>query len=153
MFKKIGTTIILILMILNGLFFVSNIYVLGNTEAAIEMHDDLPRSASALLANAKVIDCFIVGILYLVAAYGIIREKYSLALAGVVGCVLFVGLYVFQLIMWAGEHPRMWLDFAIFGGLSLLLGVYSWWNWRKRTISTGQNSTTDKGQAVVELSL
>jgi hypothetical protein len=95
-------------MVLNGLLFVSNIYVLGNTEAAIEMHDDLPRSASALLANVKVIDCFVVGILYLTAAYGIIRQKYHLALAGVIGCVLFVGLYLYQfMIAWGNIHAEM----------------------------------------------
>ena len=117
-------------MILNGLFFISNIYVLGDTQAAIAMHDDLPRSASALLANAKVIDCFVVGILYLVAAFGIIRQKYNLALAGAVACALFIGLYIYQLIVW--PNVNAWIGFAIFGGLSLLFGAYSWWHWQKR---------------------
>jgi hypothetical protein len=31
-----------ILMIVNGLFFISNIYVLGDTQAALAMHGDLP---------------------------------------------------------------------------------------------------------------
>ncbi|MEW5959899.1 MAG: hypothetical protein AB1801_19430, partial [Chloroflexota bacterium] len=110
----------------------SNIYVLGNREAAIAMHDDLAPTASALMANIKVLDCFMVGILYVVAAYGIIRKKYDLALAGVIGFVLFDGLYLVELMMWAGIHPRLWIDFSLFGGVSLLIGFYSWWNWQKR---------------------
>jgi membrane protein implicated in regulation of membrane protease activity len=82
------------------------------------------------LANAKVIDCFVVGILYLVAAFGIIRKKYNLALAGVIACVLFVGLYIYQLIVW--PNVNAWIGFVIFGGLSLLFGIYSWRYWQKR---------------------
>ncbi len=74
MLSNIGKTIILIMMILNGLLFISNIYVLGNREAAINMHDDLAPSSSALMVNAKVILCFIVGILYIVSVFGIIRK-------------------------------------------------------------------------------
>lgn len=139
MVAKTGKWIILILMILSGLLFISNIYVLGNREAAIAMHDDLPRSASALLANTKVLDCFVVGILHLIAAVGIIRKKYAWALAGVIAFVLFDGLYIFQLIMWASIHPRMWVDFSIFGGLSLVIGIYSWWHWKHRSHVGEQN--------------
>jgi hypothetical protein len=145
---KAGKTIILILMILNGLFFISNIYVLGDTQAAIAMHDDLPRSASALLANAKVIDCFVVGILYLVAAYAIIRKKYNLALAGVVACVLFVGLYIYQLVVWPSVNA--WVGFAIFGGLSLLFGGYSWWYRQKRKDHT---ESSKEDQIIAEISV
>jgi hypothetical protein len=124
-------------MIANGLFFISNIYVLGDTQAAIAMHDDLPRSAGPLLANAKVLDCFVVGLLYLVAAYAIIRKRHNLALAGVVACVLFVGLYLYQFIIaWDNIHAEMWIGFGVFGGLSLLFGVYSWRYWRKRVENT-----------------
>lgn len=129
--SKVGRIIILIVMILNGLLFVSNIYVLGNMEAAIHMHTDLAPSANALMVNSKVIICFIVGILYIVSAFGIIRRNYDLALAGVIGFVLFDGFYIVELIMWAGIHSRIWIDFSIFGGLGLIIGLYSWRNWRK----------------------
>jgi hypothetical protein len=55
-----------------------------------------------------------------------------LALAGIIGFVLFDGSYIVELIMWAEIHPRIWIDFSIFGGVSLLIGIYSWWNWGKR---------------------
>ncbi len=132
MIKKIGTTIILVLMILNGLLYVSNIYVIGNREAAISMHDDLAPTTSAFMANVKVINVFVVGILYLVAAFGFIRKKHSLTLAGVIGCILFIGLYIIQIILWADIHPRIWIDFSIFGGISILIGIYSGLNWKKR---------------------
>ncbi len=134
MLTKTFKTIILVVMLLNGLLFVSNIYVLGDREAAIEMHDDLPPTAGALMVNAKVVLCFVVGILYLVSAVGIFRGKYNLALGGLVGFALFDGFYILQLIMWARIHPRIWFDFSIFGGVSLVLGIFSWWHWRKRLV-------------------
>lgn len=134
MLSKVFKVIILIMMILNGLLFISNIYVLGDREAAIKMHNDLAPSASALTANIKVIDCFVSGILYLSAAVGIIRRKYSWALAGVVAFVIFDGLYIIELVMWAKNHPRIWIDFSTFGGLSLLIGGYSWWTWKKKSL-------------------
>ncbi|MCP4132462.1 MAG: hypothetical protein GY754_15930 [bacterium] len=135
MLIKIGKTALLVIMILMGLLFISNIYVLGNVEAAIEMHDDLAPTASAFMVNTKVLICFVVGILYVLSAYGIIRKKYSLALAGIIGFILFDGFYIVQLVMWAGIHPRMWIDFSIFGGLSLLFGVFSWYHWKNRLIT------------------
>lgn len=127
---KIVKAGILLLMILNGLLFISNIYVLGDREAAIEMHDDLAPTASSLMANAKVVICFVVGVLYVVSAFAIIKKKYYLSLSGVIGFVLFVGFYILELILWSQTHPRVWIDFSIFGGFSLLFGIYSWLNWR-----------------------
>lgn len=128
---KIVKTVMLSLMILNGLLFISNIYVLGNNEAAINMHTDLAPSASTLMVNAKVIICFIVGMLYLVSAFGIIRRKFNLALAGIIGFILFDGFYIIELALWSRIHPQVWFGFIIAGGLSLLIGLYSFQNWRK----------------------
>lgn len=140
MLKNIGKILMLILMIFGGIMFITNIYVLGNRDAAVAMHDDLPRSASALLANAKVIKCFVVGILYLIAAVGIIRKRYAWAVAGMIGAGIFIGFYIIQLALWANIHPRMWTDFTIFGGASLLIGIYSWRHWGKRTQTTYSTS-------------
>lgn len=132
MFKKAFHYTFVSLTLLTGLFFMSNIYVLGNTPAAIAMHDDLPRDANALTANTKVIICFITGALFAVTAVGIFRKKYKASVSGVIGCILFDGFYIFQLIMWSDQHPRMWIDFAVFGSICMLLGVFSWFNFRKR---------------------
>jgi len=131
MLKKIIKLVMLAVIILNGLLFISNIYVLGDREAAIKMHDDLPRVASAAWANTKVIVCFVVGILYLLSAYGIIRTKRNFTLAGILGFIIFDGVYLIQLIMWAGIHPRIWIDFSTFGGVSFLIGMYSLYYWKK----------------------
>jgi len=130
--SKIIKIIILILLVLNGVLFISNIYVLGDSEAAIKMHEDLAPSATALIANTKVIVSFVSGILYIVTAIGIIRKRYSLALWGIIAFVLFDGLYVIELIMWGKTHPMVWFGFSIFGGLSFLFAAYSWWCWRTK---------------------
>jgi len=130
MLPKIGRVIILSVMVLNGLLFISNIYVLGDRAAALQMHTDLAASASELLVNTKVIVCFIAGILYLVAAGGIIWRRSRLALAGVIGFALFDGFYLVELMLWGGVHPQVWMGFGLFGSLGLLIGVFSWLNWQ-----------------------
>jgi hypothetical protein len=129
-------TAILILMVLNGLFFCANIYVLGNTQAAIAMHDDLAPDAGPSIANAKVLICFFVGLCYLIAAWGMARDRNRLALVGIGGFVLFDGFYLIELILWGKSHPRVWFDFGIFGGISLVIGIFSWLQWEKRIIIT-----------------
>lgn len=114
-----------VLLLLNGLFFVSNIYVIGDRKAAIEMHNDLFPNASAFVANAKVIVCFVTGILYLLAAYGLLRNKSNFVISGIMGAIVFIGFYIIELILWGRSHPRVWIDFSIFGGLSLIYGIYS----------------------------
>lgn len=114
---------LIVLLVLNGLFFASNIYVLGDTAAAIEMHDDLAPTASPFVANLKVASCFATGILYLLAALGFVRRRPALVACGVWGFALFDGLFLYELAAWGLSHPRVWLDFAVFGGLALLFGV------------------------------
>ena len=99
------------------------------------MHDDLAPTTGAILANTKVLTCFIVGILYLISAIGIFRKKYSLAMAGMLGFILFDGLYIVQIILYADIHPRIWFDFSVFGGLSFLIGLFSFWHWRIRKVA------------------
>lgn len=130
---KISKKILPILMILNGLLFVSNIVVLGNREAAIKMHYDLAPTASALITNIKVIDCLVVGILYIICAYGIMQKKIDLVWAGIIGTVLFVGLYGVEVSLWGSTHPDVWTGLATFGTLSLVFGIYSYWHIAKET--------------------
>ncbi len=125
MIKTYLTRFIMLLMILNGLMFISNIYILGDRAAAVAMHDDLIPTAGALMANAKVLTCFVTGILYIFCVSGIMMKKRWLVPAGIVGFILFDGLYMIQLVMWAGIHPRIWIDFSIFGGLSLFFGCFA----------------------------
>ena len=134
MTKRILNIIILILMIANGLFFITNIYVLGNREEAIKIHEDLAPNTSAIMANIKVLNVFFVGLLFLISAYGIIRKKYNYAIAGIIAAILFIGLYIFQIIIWAKTHPQIWISFIIFGSLSVIFGIYSWLNWKKRKL-------------------
>lgn len=120
-----------LLLVLNGLFFVSNIYVLGDAAAAVAMHGDLAPTVSPVVANVKVIVTFTTGALYLLAAAGILRHRRALAACGVAAFVLFDGLYLYELTAWGRSHPRVWIDFTVFGGLSLLFGAMSWREWRR----------------------
>jgi hypothetical protein len=132
MFKKISGQIILILMLLNGIFFISNIIVIGNTEAAIEMHEDLSPVAGPIMANSKVIITFVGGLLYIIAAIGIFKKKYNLALCGFIAFILFFLFYIIELLSWGNTHTPVWIGFSIFGTLSLIYGIFSWSNWKSR---------------------
>lgn len=130
MLRKIFSWAIIGGMILVGLLFGANIYVLGDTAAAIKMHEDLPITASPLMVNAKVIITFITGILFLIAAYSIISKNRNLAIAGVLGFALFDGFYLLEIAMWANIHPVIWTYFALAGGIAFLFGVFCWHYWK-----------------------
>lgn len=134
-------------MILVGLIFGSNIYVLGDTAAAIQMHDDLSLNASPLMANVKVLITFITGVLFLIAAFAIISKNHNLSLAGVLGFALFDGFYLIELAMWADVHPRIWACFAIAGGIALLFGAYCWRYWMAGRTKTLSAVTQKQGKA------
>jgi len=138
MLMKIFSWAILGGMILIGLLFVSNIYVLGDTASAVLMHDDLPITASPLLVNMKVIITFITGILFLLAALSIIRKNHNLSLAGVLGFALFDGFYILEVAMWADIRPQIWTYFVVVGGIAFLFGVFCWRYWKAgRTHTVG----------------
>lgn len=136
MLIKVFNWIILGGMILIGLLFVSNIGVLGNTASAIQMHEDLPPTASPLLVSIKVIITFIAGILFLISAFAIIRKSHNLSLAGVFGFAIFDGFYLLELAMWSGVHPRIWTYFVLAGGIAFLFGIFCWHNWAAGRIKT-----------------
>lgn len=125
-------TVLSIIMLMNGIFFISNIYVLGNTDAAVKMHKDLIPTASAFIANAKVVICFVTGILYLISVYGFFRNKYNLLITGVIGFIIFFGFYIIELLLWGKTYSNVWFGFSIFGVLSLIFGIYSFILWNKR---------------------
>lgn len=72
---KIGLNIF---MTLFGIFLVSNIIVLGDNAAALEMHEDLYFLASSQMIQGKVLVCFITGILFITGAIGSMRGKNKL---------------------------------------------------------------------------
>jgi amino acid permease len=144
--SKLSATIAL-LMILNGLFYASNIYVLGNHEAAIAMHDDLSPDAGPIITMAKVLVCFVVGICYLVAGLGIFSSKKDLVQLGVWGCLLFLALYIIELILWGTTHTRVWRDFAIFGGVSIVFGLFSYRYWKNAKEKGLNEKSTTQGIA------
>lgn len=133
--RRIIKVFMLVIMIANGLFFISNIYALSSVETAIAMHEDLVPDAGPVWAYAKVINVFITGLLYLISAGGIIKKKYTLCIAGIAGLMVFWGMYIVQLILWANRHPETWISFGIFGSVSLLIGLYSWIQWKKRLVT------------------
>ena len=135
MTSKIVKIILLVIMILNGVFFAVNITVLGDREAAIAMHRDLAPTASALMADAKVLVTFGAGVLYLLAAFGIILKRRGWTLSGIVACIIFNGLYAVELMKWGGFHPWVWVGFFLAGGLSFLIGTYSYFNLRRSEVA------------------
>lgn len=121
--KKIAKWFLIVLLILNGLFFITNIYVIGDVQSGIKMHDDLSPNASPLMVNFKVINVFCTGILYLISGIGLIINRKRMILTGVLGSIIFVGFYVAELTLWGNEHKNVWLGFLTLGLLSIIFGI------------------------------
>lgn len=130
--KTIQRYLLLALMIFIGVMFASNIIVFNNRLAAINMHDDLGRNASLLMANLKVIITFITGIALLITSYGIIRNKLKYAIATVCASTLFFLLYIVEVILWASTYPKVIMWFFIMGGLNVLFAIVSYKYWKNR---------------------
>lgn len=132
--NRMVNTSLLLMMVFLGILFIANIVVLGNYDAAIKMHWDLSPAAGDLLVTGKVLVCFITGVLYLVAAAGIIRHRFALVRAGLAGSALFFGYYLVELVSWGSSYPPVWIGFFSFGFLTLVIGIYSAWKWRSGRI-------------------
>jgi hypothetical protein len=118
--NKKTKTIISILMLLFGIFFASNIYVIGNDLAAVDMHKDLYAKASTVMIQGKVIDCFFVGILYVIGAIGLLRNKNKFAVYALIAPVLFILFYIIEIISWSSVYPVVWIYFGITSGINML---------------------------------
>lgn len=123
MLPKALKYIVVVLLTANGLFFMANIAVLGDTPGAVAMHEDLAPWAGPLMAQLKVVVCFLTGAAYAAAAAGLVLGRRGLVLAGPAGAALFLGFYAVELVLWGGSHAMVWLGFAIFGTLALVLGA------------------------------
>ena len=121
--SKILKRVITVLLFANGIFFISNIYVIGNTEAAVAMHADLAPGASPFMAQAKVIVTFLTGILYVLCAIGLITKRKSLVREGIIASAIFTGFYILEIILWPA-HPLVWLGFLIMGGLAVFYPAF-----------------------------
>ena len=97
--KKVMKWFFVILMLVNGVFYATNIVVIGNTNAILNMHEDLAPNAGAVIANIKVINIFIVGLLFVICAVSIIRKKYKFAITGIIAAVLFFAMGTFILLI------------------------------------------------------
>jgi intracellular septation protein A len=74
----------------------------------------------------KVVVCFFTGICYFVAGIGVVLSKITFVRLCVFGSLLFLVLYIVELILWGSTHTRVWIDFSIFGGLSVFFGLFSY---------------------------
>ncbi len=123
---RLARWILAALLLLNGLFFACNLYVLGDPAAAIAMHEDLSPAAAPFVAELKVVVTELAGILYLLGAVGFLRRRPALAVHAAWGAAPFLALYAYELAAWGRSWPAVWLGFAVFGGLALVFLVAGW---------------------------
>lgn len=123
---------LIMLLLLNGLFYMSNIIAIGNLEFMIEMHEDLSPNAGLMIANVKVINIFITGLCFLIGGISIIRKKYNFAIIGTFGTINFLLMYAYQIFMWGNEYKDVYVGLFTFGLVATLNGVVSFYFWNKR---------------------
>jgi hypothetical protein len=133
MLKNVLNMIIVIIVFLNGLLFIAtSLYTLGNRELSLQIHEDIPSTASDGMIQFKVILCLLVGILYVMLSYSVVKKKYTFAFAGIVSFILFDGFYMLEFFLWSKTHPEVFRGFLTFGLLNFLIGISSWFYWQKR---------------------
>lgn len=130
----IGKWLLIILLLLNGLFYMSNIIAFGNLSFILEMHEDLYPNTSLLVANIKVLNIFITGLCFLVSAISIMRKKYYLSVLGTIGTINFLIMYLFQIIKWGSKYRTVYEGLFTFGAVAILNGIVSFYFWRKKRI-------------------
>lgn len=106
-----------------GLFFATNIGALNNRERSVNMHKDLPPSASPAAANTKVVITFLCGIGFILAAFGLHWSFSPFLIAGALGAALFVLFYIVEIALWGRSHRTVWLGFFTFGTATLVAGL------------------------------
>lgn len=112
----------LLLLILNGIIFVSSLPALFDPSMALRIHSDLSPDAGYLMIFAKSIICLLTGLAYLIAAYGFHRCS-SRIIFGTLGAIPFFVLYLVEISFWGLYYPHVWVGFLTFGVLSLIISI------------------------------
>ena len=84
------------------------------------------------MIQGKVIDCFLVGILYIIGAIGLLRNKNKTAIYVLISAVLFISFYILEIISWSTVYPVVWVYFGIMGGINLLFFWFAVVNFQNR---------------------
>lgn len=129
--KKVFKWIFVTVLLLNGLFYMSNIVVLGNGENIKAMHEDISPAATNLECNLKVVNVFITGLLFFCAAVFIIKKRYTFSLLGVIGTLNFLFMYVYQIVKWGDTHKAMYIGLFTYGVVATINGIGTLLFWQK----------------------
>ena len=119
-----------LVMVVNGLFFVSQVRLFYDRAAALRFHGDLPPDVDPSLVDLKVVVWGLAGLAWIVAGSGLMVGRRDWLPAAFVAFLLVDGFYVIQLWSWGVSFPAVWAWFSVFGGLALLYAVVCRQVWR-----------------------
>ena len=117
---SLSRIILLILLVGNGIIFVSSLPVISNPSMAQQIHNDLSPDAGIFIITVKSLLCVIAGIGYLVGAYGLYYNSH-LVLAGLAGAAPFFIFYLYEIASWGMTYPGVWIGFLTFGLMSFII--------------------------------
>ena len=112
-----------LVMVVNGVWFASQVRFFYNVSAALRFHGDLPPDVDPSFVDLKVVAWGLAGLAWVVAGLGLMTGRRDWLPAAIVGFLLVDGLYAAELWLWGVTYPVVWAWFGIFGGLALAYAV------------------------------
>ena len=108
-----------LVMVANGVFFVSQVRLFYDRTAALRFHGDLPPDVDPSLVDLKVVVWGLAGLAWIVAGSGLVTGRRDWLPAAFVSFLLVDGLYVAQFWLWGDSHLAVWAGFGTFGLLTI----------------------------------
>ena len=121
---KIFQIVMQVLILVVSLSFIPSIFLFGNKEKSLKIHREIPFDANANIINIKDLITFVSGIFYLAAFIGLIINNKLLIILGILGTIIFVLFYIYELFLWGKSRRNIWFGFLIVGGISIIIGLY-----------------------------
>jgi hypothetical protein len=119
-----------VVMVVNGLLFVGQVYLFPDATAALRVHRDLAPDADFQLVALKVLAWGLAGLAWVVSGIGLMTGRRDWLPAAFVGFLLVDGLYVAQFWMWGDTLLTVWAWFGVFGTLAFVYAAVARHVWK-----------------------
>ncbi|MDH5655471.1 MAG: hypothetical protein OEZ34_06155 [Spirochaetia bacterium] len=115
---------VIVVMFLLSVLFIPGFFAIGDKARGLKIHKEMPPHASLNIVNVKGMITGVVGVLFILAAVGLILNNSYLVLFGVGASILFVLFYFYEIVLWGRSYPVVIGGFLMFGLPVFLLGLY-----------------------------
>ncbi len=118
----------LLAMLANGLWFLRNVFWIGDPATAIANNPDIPEFAAPGLVIGKMVVLLMVGLDYILAFVNILMKRYEFAKFAMFGTTLLIVTFFIEAMLWSSRYSEIWEPFAWWTTIGLLhVGTAIWY--------------------------